>query len=269
MRVAFYTAVTGPGNGFIPDVSGLENPGFDFYLLKDTHHGNVPGWTSIDLDEAFPLDPGMHGHKQRYGKVMPQTFFPDHQYSVYLDPKWDFGTQFLQHCWTLVQQQHDWLTCEHPGRSTFQEELLFAFCNGILDLDECKRLLDVLAADGVRFERYFTSLCTWIIRRHDSRTRKTGERWFDLIYRCYEGNVRDQLLLPFATPYRNLVKRRLRIAQLYQHGGTLNYPNQARTRQVNWKPQVRELLSYLELKTGIRVQEQAIRHLESTPATSA
>lgn len=256
MSIAFYTCVTGPGNGYVHDVTSMDHAGFDFIAIHDAHHESYPGWRSIDIDAVYPFDKALHGHKQRYGKTMPHLFLQDYQYSVYLDPKWELTEEFLRLCRDQIDEQASWLACAHPSRTTLYEEILFPFTNGTLSYEECLCLIDTLVDEETKFENYFSSLNTWIIRQHNDDNKKIGERWFELIQKCYSNHVRDQILLPFALESFGQMNKSLSIEQLYQTGVRLNYPNQTRIREVDWQKQVNDLIAYLHEHTGLSPQQQ-------------
>ncbi len=251
MKSVFYTCVTGPDSGYVHDVSSLSSIDFDFVALHDSHRQVFPGWTSVNLDDFYPHKLDQYGHKQRYAKTMPQLFFADYDYSAYLDPKWEITQPFLDFCAESIRTKRSWMVPHHPQRTTLVQEFLFPFCNGILSLDECTRVIDLLLQKKVDFSQYFSSLCTWMIRQHNQTNKEIGERWFDLILQSYEHNVRDQILLPFATKDPSAIDRSLSINQLYDCGVKLNYPNQTRIKRIDWEIQINDLLIYIGDKTGL------------------
>lgn len=251
MNAVFYTCITGPGNGCAHDVSNLDTHGFDFVAIHDSHYESFPGWRSINIDDSYPFDKEKFGHKQRYAKTMPQKFLPEYEFSIFLDPKWEFTSDLLKLCRQLVEQNPQWLVPHHPDRSSLYEEFLFPFSNGTLSYDECVHVIDVLVDEKVNFNHFFSSLCTWIIRKHDKTTEDIGQRWFELIQKCYANNVRDQILLPFAVTDPMQIDRSLTIEQLYKAGTRLNYPNQTRVRVSDWRNDFYDLIAYLHGRTGI------------------
>lgn len=252
MKSVFYTSVTGPGNGYVHDVSGMQHPAFDFVVIHDSHHGSFPGWESINIDESYPHDIEKYAHKQRYGRLLPHLYFGDYEYSVYLDPKWELTPAFIDLCAELVARKRSWLMPAHPHRENLVQEFLFPFCNGALSLQECFKVIDYLHAQNTDFSRFFSSLAGWLVRQHNRTNREIGERWFELLMNCYDNNVRDQILLPFAVTDKSHVERSLSIGQLYDCGVTMRDPNpDARLKQVDWESEINELLLYLREKTGL------------------
>ena len=252
MKAVFYTSVTGPGNGYVHDVSDLQHPAFDFVAIHDSHHQPFPGWRSINIDESYPHSLTQYAHKQRYGRMLPHLFFGDYEYSVYIDPKWALTAEFIDLCAKQVALRKSWLMPTHPERENLVQEFLFPFCNGALSLAECIKVIDYLAAQSTDFSRFFSSLTGWLIRQHNQTNREVGERWFDLILNCYEGNVRDQILFPFAVNDRSDIEQSLSMRQLYDCGVTMSDPNpNARLKQVDWESEINTLLLYLREKTGL------------------
>lgn len=252
MKAVFYTSVTGPGNGYVPDVSDLQNHGFDFVAIHDAHHQAFNGWRCINIDETYPFDIEKYAHKQRYARSMPHLFFDDYEYSVYLDPKWELTEQFIAFCAKQVAKRKSWIMPVHPERENFVQEILFPFCNGSLSFDECIKVVDTLCAQNTDFSRFFPSLTGWLIRQHNVTNQQIGERWFDLLVKCYDNNVRDQIVFPFAINDRADVERSLSMRQLYDSGLKMSDPShQARLHEVDWESQINELLLYLRKKTGL------------------
>ncbi len=233
------------------DVTDMQHPAFDFVVVHDSHHQPFPGWDSINIDESYPYDIEKYAHKQRYSRMLPHLFFGDYEYSVYLDPKWELTPAFIDLCAEQISLRKSWLVPMHPQRENLVQEFLFPFCNGGLSLQECFRVIDCLVAQKTDFSRFFPTLTGWLIRQHNETNRAIGERWFDLIMRCYENNVRDQIVFPFAVQDRASIDTSLSMQSLFDCGVELNYPNQVRTKEVDWESEINELLLYLREKTGL------------------
>lgn len=252
MKSVFYTSVTGPGNGYVHDVSGMQHPDFDFVAVHDSHHQLFPGWESINVDASYPYDIEKYAHKQRYARMLPHLFFSDYEYSVYLDPKWEITSEFVDLCSRQVAKKKSWLMPSHPQRENLVQEFLFPYCNGALTLQECFKVIDYLDAKNTDFSKFFPSLTGWLIRQHNQTNRGIGERWFELIRNCYDNNVRDQILFPFALKDRSDIERSLSMSQLYDCGVNMRDPNhEARLNQVDWESGINDLLLYLRKKTGL------------------
>ena len=252
MKAVFYTSVTGPGNGYVHDVSNMQHPDFDFIAVHDSHHQPFPGWESINIDESYPYDIEKYAHKQRYARMMPHLFFSDYEYSVYLDPKWELTAEFIDLCSREVAKQKSWLMPSHPHRENLVQEFLFPFCNGALSLQECFKVIDYLAEQDTDFSKFFSSLSGWLIRQNNRTNQAIGERWFELILNCYDSNVRDQIVLPFAVDDRSDIEQNLSMAQLYESGVKMRDSNhEARLNAVDWESEINDLLLYLRKKTGL------------------
>lgn len=251
MKSVFYTSVTGPMGGYVHDVSSMQHSDFDFIAIHDSHHQSFPGWESIDIDESYPYDIEQYAHKQRYARLLPHLYFGEYEYSVYLDPKWILTKEFIELCAVQVAREKSWLMPTHPKRENLVQEFLFPFCNGSLSLQECIKVLDYLAAMDTDFSRFFPSLTGWLIRQHNKTNQEIGERWFDLILNCYDNNVRDQILFPFAVNDRSHIERSLSMGKLYDSGVKMGDPNlRARIKQVDWQSEINDLLLHLRKRTG-------------------
>lgn len=255
MKNVFYTSVTGPNNGYVHDVSDMQHPDFDFVAVHDSHHQSFPGWKSINVDESYPYDKNKYAHKQRYARAMPHLYFSDYEYSVYLDPKWSLTPKFIELCAQQVSKKKSWLMPTHPNRVNLVQEILFPFCNGSLSLQECKRVIDVLASKNTDFSKFFSSLTGWLIRQHNQTNQDIGERWFDLLLKCYDNNTRDQIVFPFAVNDRSHIEQSLSMDQLYGCGVEMSDPShRARLNQVDWESEINTLLLYFQEKTGIHTK---------------
>lgn len=255
MKSVFYTSVTGPNNGYVHDVSRMQHPDFDFVAIHDSHHQPFPGWESINIDESYPYDIEQYAHKQRYARMLPHLYFSDYEYSVYLDPKWALTTEFIDLCAEQIAKKKSWLMPTHPSRKNLVQEFLFPFCNGSLSKQECIKVIDYLVACNTDFSRFFSSLTGWLIREHNQTNKEIGERWFELLLKCYDNNVRDQILFPFAVNDRSHIEQSLNMGQLYNCGVKMSDPSHlARLKKVDWESEINDFLLYFREKTGVHTK---------------
>lgn len=191
MRKVIYTVIVG---GY-DDVRSLPPfPGWDFVLLTDR---KPPLWKRLLRRSRWQVrvfeNPGLDLTRySRLPKLKPHLFFPDYDYSVYIDGNARFKrdpSELLE-----VLGWPDFAVSEHPFRSNLYDEF-----------GECVRMgfdvLDVFEKQEEKYRReglsdpaplYENNL---ILRRHNhTKVVELGECWFQEL--C-ENSKRDQLSLPY------------------------------------------------------------------------
>ncbi len=191
MRKVIYTVVVG---GY-DDVRPLPAfPGWDFVLLTD----RKPSWwkrmfRASNWQVRLYENPGLDLTRlSRLPKLKPHLFFPDYDYSVYIDGNARFDSDPTGLLSTL--DWPDFAVAEHPFRDNLYEE--FRECRKLGYDDETVFERQELKYREAGFSDpaplYENNL---ILRRHNKEAVKTlGDSWFAEL--CGESK-RDQLALPF------------------------------------------------------------------------
>ena len=191
MRKVIYTVIVGGYDEVRPLPSF---PGWDFVLLTDRKPSfwkRLSGGSrwQVRLFDNPGLDPTRYS---RLPKLKPHLFFPDHDYSVYVD-----GNAHLEQDLLSLLDKLDWpdfAVSEHPFRDNLYDEFQECRRMGYDDdmvfvRQEEKYRLAGLADPAPLFEN------NMILRRHNKDAVKAlDEAWFSEL--CAESK-RDQLSLPF------------------------------------------------------------------------
>ena len=83
----------------------------------------------------------------------------------------------------------------HNTRFSFQEEVRDAIVRKKFPIDQINKIMkDLKEVD------FYNTLCGWQIRKNNDKNHELGKKWFELIDKYYDIDVRDQLLLPAAVP---------------------------------------------------------------------
>lgn len=192
MRKVIYTVIVG---GY-DDVRSLPSfPGWDFVLLTDR---KPSFWKRLLRRSRWQVrifeNPGLDLTRySRLPKLKPHLFFPDHDYSVYID-----GNARFERDPTELLEKLDWpdfAVSEHPFRSNLYDE--FSECSrmgydapDVFERQEAAYRTAGLSDPAPLYENNL------ILRRHnDSMVKKVGDFWFQEL--CDESK-RDQLSLPYA-----------------------------------------------------------------------
>lgn len=229
MNKVFYQCATGPNNGFIQDIREQAISTFRYVYVHDEYTTPVPdrGWEYLNINDFVP-DAKTYGHKQRFAKARPDVLFPDAKHTVWLDPKWYISREFFELCNSV---DSEWMLLPHPdpNRTTLSDELTFAFNNGTLTFEECKRVVDVIKTREYHPSQFYSSLATWMIRINSKKNVEIGRLWYELIDEAYDNFVRDQVFLPFCIP-RDHFDMTHDVSEIEESGCLFYYPPSERIR---------------------------------------
>tara|TARA_R100001086_G_scaffold249728_3_gene190592 strand:- start:887 stop:1543 length:657 start_codon:yes stop_codon:yes gene_type:complete len=194
-KIVFYSAQTGE-HGFIPCIKDQMIDEFDYYFINDKHKDAVEGkgWKYMDISNDFLDFPDEK--RQRIPKTIPRLFFPEADYTVYVDPRYYISRDFYKLCLEIIQEDKpDWMVPPHNTRFSFQEEVRDAIVRKKFPIDQINKIMkDLKEVD------FYNTLCGWQIRKNNDKNHELGKKWFELIDKYYDIDVRDQLLLPAAVP---------------------------------------------------------------------
>lgn len=182
--------------GGYDDIRSLPSfPGWDFVLLTDREPSLWKKPLSRSRWQVRLFDnPGLDLTRySRLPKLKPHLFFPDYDYSVYID-----GNARLERNPTELLELLGWpefAVSEHPFRNNLYDE--FSECRrmeydapDVFDKQEKKYRLAGLADPAPLYENNF------ILRRHNNpKIKNLDDYWFEELSK---ESKRDQLSLPFA-----------------------------------------------------------------------
>ena len=213
-KIVFYSAQTGK-NGFIQSIKEQQIPEFEYWFLHDNHHEAISnkGWNYIDISD-FLLEKS-NPKRNRFIKMMPNYFFKDCEYTIWIDCKFYLPKKFFEDCYRIINEDKpDFMCCRNPIRTTLEQELSHMktkrnFTD--LEVSYAKSFIDT----NIWFS---TDLC-WLIRKNNETNNEIGKKWFDLTDKCYPdylGQVRDQLTFPTVIKNKDYLNMKYSVDELYK-----------------------------------------------------
>lgn len=199
MKVVFYTCNTGPEDGFVPSIKEELPDSIRAYYL---HDGNIPtdpdkGWEYIDIrDQYCPENVQL---RQRYGKILAHKWFPDADWTIYLDQKWYLPRSFFETCINVIKnaESREFFVPSHPDNRTLVDELMFAYNRGTFSEDYTIDVAKSLISLGANPDHFTSMLACFLIRKNTEEVIKASISWYNLLSQVYNGPVRDQVFLPY------------------------------------------------------------------------
>tara|TARA_X000001382_G_scaffold49796_1_gene33698 strand:+ start:3092 stop:3745 length:654 start_codon:yes stop_codon:yes gene_type:complete len=190
-KIVFYSSQTG-NRGFIPCIKDQMIGDFDYYFLHDNHYEATEGkgWNYINTSNEFKNY--SNSKRQRISKMMPKLFFPNAEYTVYVDSKYYLSREFYKLCLDIIQEEKpNWMVPPHESRYSFEEELKFAKDVKKIPSEEINNIRTELKGE------FINTNCCWLIRKNNDVNHLIGKKWFDLTNKFFKNEVRDQLTFPF------------------------------------------------------------------------
>lgn len=190
MNLVVYSAHYGSADPLNPDVFG----GFDTcrrVLFTDRDGVSLPG-VEVIRDPLDGLDPA---RASRRGKLRPHHYFPDAEWSLWLDNKSRLKRDPVEVLAAVrAQSDADFLAFRHFRRDCVYQELQTCRENGLDDGRILKERERTYRAEGMPehaglIEGHF------LLRRHNAPdVARFGERWFEHVLRF---SRRDQISFPY------------------------------------------------------------------------
>jgi len=162
---------------------------FPGVCLIDAYPKQIAGWTLMEIERA-------HEHPRRasrHPKMRPDLYFPNAEYSIYMDGNIDM----LISPKTLLKElkmEHDMALFKHPQRNCLYQEAraCIKYKKGIPSLIKQQ----VARYDSQGYPRKAGLAACWvIIRKHTEQTAELGRLWWD---EYLKGSARDQLSFDYA-----------------------------------------------------------------------
>ena len=231
MKIVYYTCSTGPEDGFVPSIKEQLPENLEAFYLHDGHIDveQDKGWSYINLQDVSGCPATSFPLRQRFGKMLPHLFFPDADYTIYLDQKYYLHRSFFETLLNLIEENPSkhFLVPKHPDNRTFFEELLFPFTTGMFSYDYTREVANRFHQAGANPENFISTLACLLVRKNSPEIIEANTRWYDLTKGLYgEGPLRDQLTLPYSGVPLSLVENYLEIQQ--ETGTLLYYPTTSR-----------------------------------------
>jgi hypothetical protein len=189
MKTVLFSALYGDREPLNPDVFG----GFraDRTVLVSDRPRDLPAGVELILDSLDGLDPA---RASRRSKLMPHRFFPEADWSVWLDNK----SRLLREPAHIIvalksQSENDFFAYPHFRRDCVYDEGQVVRENGLDDHRVVRERMRTYRAEGM--PRHFGLIeGHFIVRRHTPAVAAFGEEWFDHVLRF---SRRDQLSFPY------------------------------------------------------------------------
>lgn len=177
MNIVTYTVIVG-------DYDKLRPTKFPSVCLTDGYSRQTAGWTLRGIDRA-------HEHPRRasrHPKMRPELYFPDTDYSIYMDGNIDLlvpPDELLSN----LKMKHDMALFKHPQRGCLYHEA--KACLKRHKGSEHLIRQQIARYDSQGFPRGFGLTACWVIvRKHTDATADFGRIWWD---EYLKGASRDQL----------------------------------------------------------------------------
>ncbi len=188
-KIILFSALYGDKEPLNPNVFGGFRGGRT--VLVSDRPREVPDGVELILDPAGALDPA---RASRRSKLMPHRFFPDADWSVWLDNK----SRLLRDPAGIVaavraQGGADFFAYPHFRRDCVYDEGQTVWENGLDDYRTVRERMNTYRNEGM--PRHFGLIeGHFIVRRHTGAVAAFGEAWFDHVCRY---SRRDQISFPY------------------------------------------------------------------------
>jgi hypothetical protein len=202
MKIVFFTCSTGPEDGFVPNIKQELPERLDAYYL---HDGNIElptdrGWKYLNITEQTDCPNTTYPMRQRFGRLLSHRWFPDADWTIYLDQKWYLHKDFFTTMVRYIEENptHHFVVPKHSETRSLWEELAFPFMSGYFTFDYAAKVLKKLKELRCHPEDFTSTLTCLLIRKNTPIVNAANERWYSLLNLTYDFSVRDQLLLPYS-----------------------------------------------------------------------
>lgn len=254
--ITYITAITN-NFGFLPDISRYKSEKRKFVCFHDDHT-NVNSDTGWDF-QKINYNTKNSRIKQRYVKCNFQDLV-DSEYYCWVDPRFLFlnNSFFLYVEHIISNNSFDILVQPHPTRKSLSDEFVWAYTTGKLTYSDCMSVIDCLQEKNLNLNNFFSTLLNIFVVKGGEKTRKMGNRWFNLIVDCYHDkchSIRDQLIFPFSIESINVSFFNIFEMVEYEHwlynlGIThANFDND-NPKAMDWRPHISNFLKDIQTKTG-------------------
>lgn len=189
-RIAVYTSVYGKYDKIYEPLYKDQN--CDYYIYTDQNINQNSIWKKVNFD-LFPENVNTNFLKNRYIKMLPQKFFPNYEYSVYIDGNLQITSEI-----SLYFRNFSAITGiamhKHPSNTGIYEEIMYNCRLGKITETEAT-LLKKRYKENKMPDNFGMYECNVICRKHhDERCKEIMERWWTEII---DGVKRDQLYFTY------------------------------------------------------------------------
>lgn len=254
--ITYVTAITN-NFGFLPNIASYKNENRSFICFYDSDDtvDHQSGWDFQKIE----YDSKNARIKQRYVKCNFQDLV-NSDYYCWIDPRHMFlSDSFFLHVENIIENDSfDILIQPHPIRKSLSDEFVWAYTTGKLSYSDCMSVIDCIQSKSLNLDDYFSTLLSIFVVKSNEKTKKMGNRWFDLIIDCYHDkchSIRDQIIFPFSV--ENL---KVLFFNIYEFGGYEEWIHNLGIKYadfdgdspkgLDWRPHISSFLTDIQLKTG-------------------
>jgi hypothetical protein len=190
MAIVLYSALYGSAEPLNPDIFG-GFPGVRRVLFTDRADTSLTG-VEVIQDPLDGLDPA---RASRRAKLMPHRYFPEADWSIWLDNKSRLLREPIEVVAALqAQSDAGFFAFPHFRRTCVYQEGQAIWENGLDDHRIVRDRLQVYRAEGMPENAGLIEGHFIVRRHHDPDLSRFGERWFEQVLRY---SRRDQLSFPY------------------------------------------------------------------------
>lgn len=207
MRIVVYSALYGEREPLNPLCMGdgkLNGPGYDRVLFTDRAGVDLPG-VEIRQDTLTGLDPA---RASRRAKLRPQNYFPDHDWTLYIDNNAALTADPHAIVATLgtSAETGGFFALPHPLRRCLYQEAESCLLAGREEPEIIRRQMEVYRMAGYPADAGLTAGMFLLRRGNRPEWALQGERWFEHVLHFAR---RDQLSCDFTAWSLGLTVERL------------------------------------------------------------
>lgn len=199
-RIVVYTCITGNYDKPLEPVYQPDN--IDYVIITDSEIDPASKWRKLDINTVEVVKKFDNTRKARYAKTHPHVFFPEYEYSIWVDSNFVVVgnlSKFIK-CVGKVPFASNW----HPERNSIYREVVACKLKGKDNGDILERQINHYLEEG--FPDDFGLIETnMVVRKHmDERCIRLMEDWWGEMTKW---SKRDQLSLPYVIWKNGLTMR--------------------------------------------------------------
>ena len=253
MKIIYYTCNTGYNDGFVPNITAELPENIEAYYLHDgclpLHEGR--GWNYLDVRNFSGCPENSLSLRQRFAKTLPHRFFPDADWTIYVDQKYYLPNSFFNKMLGLVNNEdgNTFFVLQHHENRTLLEEVQFPFTTGKFSYDLTIKVLNFLKSNRMMPEEFISTDASLLVRKNCPVNTAANECWFSLLNQVYTVDVRDQIFLPYTGAQLSLLAdKNSKIDYIKDHGGLWHYPSGDKPRN---QPEIHRLQEIQDVYTSL------------------
>jgi GT2 family glycosyltransferase len=185
--IVAYTAITGDYDDLKPQPhSAIKSTPFVAFLDRPLGKFEPTFWEVRPVHNEFK-DPNRNA---KIHKVMPHLFFPDKEYSLWLDGSCKIEFPFsIERLIQIYLSDTDFAVFRHPDRNCIYQEANVCLTRRLDDQETIRQQINRYTKEGYPSNNGLAE-CSILLRRHTPAVQKFNEAWWEEIK---NGSRRDQI----------------------------------------------------------------------------